>query len=150
MTARARSTVVQALAALAVATAALALTLAISACGPNATSATSSPSAAAVVVTFEVADDERFKVLLTDPADIKIARQLLAGDDVPSIPNGRIVHETGVNTGYSWSLDPNDIEFADVTTEVCDGLPSDVEAGVNTSDRYCPWSAEVVAIDPAP
>ena len=64
-----------------------------------------------------------------EPADIDIARRLLAGQDAPSIPNGRVVRETGVNTGYSWSLDPNDIEFGDVTVEVCDGLPSDVEAG---------------------
>jgi len=102
-----------------------------------------------IVVTFEVVD-ERFRALLTDPADIDTARRLLAGDDVPSIPNGRVLRETGVNTGYSWSLDPGDIEFADVTVEVCDGLPSDVEAGTITGDRYCPWSATVVAIEPAP
>jgi hypothetical protein len=102
---------------------------------------------APVVVTFEVID-ERYKVLLTDPADIQIARQLLDGDDVPSIPNGRIVRETGVNEGYGWSIDPNDIEFADVTIEECDGLPSDVEIAV-TGDRYCPWAATVIGIDPA-
>lgn len=103
---------------------------------------------APVIVTFEVVD-ERFKALLTEPADIDIARRLLAGEDVPSIPDGRIVHETGVNEGYSWSLDPNDIEFADVTVEDCDGLPSDVETAVVTGDRYCPWAATVVGIDPA-
>ena len=103
---------------------------------------------APVVVTFEVID-ERFKALLTEPADIDIARRLLAGEDVPSIPNGRVVRETGVNEGYSWSLDPNDIEFADVTVEVCDGLPSDVETQVVTGDRYCPWSAIVIEVDPA-
>jgi hypothetical protein len=119
--------------------------------GCGLTSGSTVPSAMPpIVVTFEVAEDQRFKVLLTDPADIDIARKLLAGDDAPSIPNGRVVHATGVNTGYSWSLDPNDIEFSDVTTEVCDGLPSDVETGQVTGDRYCPWSAIVVAIDPAP
>lgn len=108
-----------------------------------------SPDAGApVVVTFEVID-ERFKVLLTDPADILIARRLLAVEDVPSIPNGRVLRETGVNDGYSWSIDPNDIEFADETIELCDGLPSDVEAGVISGDRYCPWSAVVVAVEPA-
>ena len=35
----------------------------------------------------------------------------------------------------------------DVTIEVCDGLPSHVEAGVVTSDQYCPWSAKVIAVD---
>ena len=103
-----------------------------------------------MVVTFEVADDQRFKALLVDPADIDIARRLLARQEAPGIPNGRVIRETGVNTGYSWSLDPDDIEFVDVTIEVCDGLPSDVEAGTISGDRYCPWSADVVAIDPAP
>jgi hypothetical protein len=103
---------------------------------------------APVVVTFEVVD-ERFKVLLTEPADIDIARRLLAGEDVPSIPNGRIVHETGVNAGYSWSLDPNDIEFVEDTIEDCDGLPSDVETAVVAGDRYCPWAATVIGVEPA-
>jgi hypothetical protein len=102
-----------------------------------------------VVVTFQVVDEE-FRVLLTDPADIHIAHQLLAGEDAPSIPNGIVVRgETGVNEGWSWSIDPDAIEFADVTIEVCDGLPSDVEAGTITSDRYCPWSAVVVSVEPA-
>jgi hypothetical protein len=113
---------------------------------------------APVIVTFEVVD-ERYKVMLTEPADIDIARRLLAGEDVRcggadeesscNIPNGRIVRETGVNEGYSWSIDPNDFEFADVTIEVCDGLPSDVEMGILTTDRYCPWSAVVLGIEPA-
>jgi hypothetical protein len=52
----------------------------------------------------------------------------------------------GVNTGFSWHIDPASLEFADMTIEVCDGTPSDVERGM-ISDRFCPWSAEVVAID---
>lgn len=104
---------------------------------------------AGIVVTFEVNEGERFRVLLTDPADQAIANQLLAGVEGPDIPNGRIVREPGVNDGWSWSLDPADFEFADLTTEVCDGAPSDVESGALTSDRYCPWSARVVEIEPA-
>jgi len=124
---------------------ALGAPLVLAACGGGSTSGDAN---APVVVTFEVVD-ERFKVLLTEPADIATARRLLAGEDVPSIPNGRVVRETGVNEGYSWSIDPNDIEFADVTIEVCDGLPSDVEMGVVSGDRYCPWSAVVIGVEPA-
>jgi hypothetical protein len=120
--------------------------LAFGACGGG--DGASGGSSGPVVVTFEVVE-ERFKALLTEPADIDTARRLLAGEDVPSIPNGRVVRDTGVNEGYSWSLDPNDIEFAEVTVEVCDGLPSDVENGVVTGDRYCPWSAVVLAVEPA-
>jgi hypothetical protein len=117
-------------------------------CGGSGGSST--PSAAApVVVTFEV-DDERFKALLTDPTDIDIATHLLAGDDVPNIPSGKVIHETGVNTGYTWSMDPDDIEFVNVTDEACDGVPSDVETGQVAGDRFCPTSAVVVAIEPAP
>lgn len=105
--------------------------------------------AVGVIATFEVVG-ETFRILLTDPADIEIAELLLSGEPAPTIPNGRIVRgETGVNVGYTWSIDPESIEFADVTIEVCDGLPSHVEEGILTSDRFCPWSAELIALDPA-
>jgi hypothetical protein len=127
----------------------IAIVVAMAAGACAAPGSTSPQGSGPIVVTFEVVD-ERFKALLTDPADIETARRLLAGEDAPSIPNGRVLRETGVNEGYGWSLDPNDLEFADVTVEVCDGLPSDVEAGTISGDRYCPWSATVVAIAPAP
>jgi len=111
-------------------------------------SATSSPEERGVIVTFRVADSEQYKIRLTDPTDIEIARKLLDGNEAPPIPNGVVIRgSSDVNVGYSWHIDPDTVEFADVTTEVCDGLPSDVEKGLITSDRYCPWSAEVVAID---
>jgi hypothetical protein len=126
---------------------ALLVPIAFAGCGPGGPA---SPSGGPVVATFEVAGDERYRILLTDPVDIEVARRLLAGEDAPSIPNGRLLRgETGVNEGYSWSIDPSDVEFADVTIEVCDGLPSDVEGGILTGDRYCPWSAVVLALDAA-
>ena len=140
MTARSRATTVFRLLA-------LAATLALAACGSGGQG--SGAASGPVVVTFEVAGEERFMALLTEPADIDIARRLLEGEDIPSIPNGRVLREPGVNEGYSWSLDPNDIEFASETVAVCDGLPSDVEAGTVTGDRYCPWSAVVIAVDAA-
>ncbi len=116
------------------------LLLMLAACGKGADEG--------VVVTFLVAGKEEYKIQLTDPADITIANKLLAGEEAPGIPNGIIVYgDPGVNEGYSWQIDPETVEFADVTTEVCDGLPSDVEQGILTSDYYCPWSAEVIAID---
>jgi hypothetical protein len=96
-----------------------------------------------------VADAEEYRIRLTDPADIDIAQKLLAGEAAPRIPNGQVVRgDADVNVGYSWHIDPASVEFADVATEVCDGRPSDVEKHVITSDRYCPWSAKVVAIAP--
>lgn len=105
-------------------------------------------AAADVVATFRVGDAETYRIRLTDSDDIAVARDLLAGRDGPTIPNGLIVRgEPDVNIGYSWHIDSGSLEFADVATEVCDGLPSDVEATAWTSDRYCPWSARLIALD---
>ena len=108
------------------------------------------PQSGGIVVTVRIADAEEYRLGMTDPDDIGIAGKLLAGESAPRIPNGRVVRgEPDVNVGYSWHIDPDSIEFTDTATEVCDGRPSDVEKRVITSDRYCPWSAKVVAITPA-
>jgi hypothetical protein len=132
-----------------------------SASEPAATSSPSQPVASpipseepagAVIATFLVAGEEEYRILLTDPADIAIAQRLLAGEEeLATIPNGLVVRgdDGGVNTGYAWHIDPNDIEFAELTIEVCDGMPSDVERGVVSGDRFCPWSAELVSLEPA-
>lgn len=118
--------------------------------------ASASPSGGAgagVVVTFRVADAEEYRILLTDPEDIAIAERLLAGDPAETrrIPSGRIVRggDGGVNTGYSWHIDPATVEFAEITIELCEGRPSYVEDGTLSGDQFCPWSAEVIDIQPA-
>jgi hypothetical protein len=119
-------------------------------CGGTAPSEQPADTPGVVVVTMRVADAEEYRIRLTDADDIATARKLLAGEAAPGIPNGRVVRgDADVNMGYSWHIDPASVEFADTTTEVCDGRPSDVERGVITSDRYCPWSAKVIAIAPA-
>jgi hypothetical protein len=104
---------------------------------------------AAQVVTLRVADAEEYRIRLTDPVDIAVANRLLAGEEAPGIPSGRVVRgDPDVNVGYSWYIDPASLEFVDATIEVCDGRPSDVEKGLITSDRYCPWSAKVIHVQP--
>lgn len=99
------------------------------------------------VATVQVID-ETYKIELATPELVAHAEALLAGEDVAGIPVGRIVRDDpGVNAPWSWHIDPATLEFADMTTEVCDGLPEYVEDGTLTSDIYCPWSAEIIAID---
>jgi hypothetical protein len=110
-------------------------------------SATAVPAHA--IVTFEV-EDERFKVELRTADLVAHAQELLAGQDVPSIPVGTVVRDDpGPNAPWSWHLDPATIRFADATIEGCDALPSEVAADLD-GNRYCPWSATVVAVDGAP
>jgi hypothetical protein len=118
----------------------------IAACGgssTNPTNPTIPPGTA--VVTFTVVN-ETFRVALTTSDQIAAARAAQSGGRA-RIPNGRIVMGTGVNTGFSWHLE--DLTFAEVTIEVCDGRPSDVEREGTAfgGGRYCPWSATVTRID---
>ena len=123
----------------------LLLLLLLTACGSSSEEEADGEGA---VVTFLVAGSEQYKILITDSADIEMARNLLDGNEDPKIPNGLVIRDDpGVNEGYSWHIDPESFEFADMTTEVCDGLPSDVENGIITSEYYCPWAAQVVAIE---
>jgi hypothetical protein len=110
------------------------------ACGGGPTA----PSRGAAV-TFRVVD-ETFRVHLLDQRQITAAQHAANGGRA-RIPNGRIVAGAGVNVGWSWHLE--DVEFAELTTEVCDGRPSDVqrEGVAFGGGRFCPWTARVVSIE---
>lgn len=130
---------------------ALAATFLAGACtvAPTPVISPSPPAEGAVVVTFRAPNATTWRQRLTEPGDIAVAREILAGTRGPMIPNGKIVRtDPDVNEGWSWHLDPGDFEWAEVTMEVCDGLPYHVEDGTLTSDRYCPWTAEVISVEP--
>ncbi len=118
----------------------LALTSGLLACHGTPTA----PSSDAVV-TFRVVN-ETFRVLLTSSDQLAAARAARAGSRA-RIPLGRIVSGTQVNTGWSWHLE--NVTFAEVAIEVCDGLPSHVEREGTQFDggSYCPWSAVVIRIE---
>jgi hypothetical protein len=101
------------------------------------------PSAPAVA-TFQVGS-ESFRVLLKTEAQVRGAEAAQGGGQA-RIPVGRIVAGTDVNTGWTWHLE--DVMFAQVTIELCDGVPSDVERAGTTfgNGQYCPWSARVTSI----
>jgi len=102
------------------------------ACGGDGPTA---PSRGALV-TFPAAH-ETFRVHLLDERRIDAAHQA-ANSGRARIPQRRVVAGTGVNVGWSWRLE--DVEFAEVTTELCDGRPSDVEREGATfgGGRFCP------------
>ena len=127
-----------------VAVIALVASLALAGC------ASADPDQGDSIATFRVADGSTFKVLITDPDDLQTVDALAKAHDAPSIPNGAILHETGVNTGWSWSLDPTDFGFSDVVDADCQTTPQEIEDGTFEGDRFCPWSAIVVSLEPAP
>lgn len=123
------------------------LVLALSVAGTISCDDSPTAPTAPAVVTFQVGS-ESFKALLTTDEQVEAAEAAQDGGKA-SIPVGRIVAGGDVNTGYTWHLEG--VEFAEVTVEVCDGVPSDVEkAGTAFGNgQYCPWTAKVTRIDPA-
>jgi hypothetical protein len=106
-----------------------------------------------VIATFRAAGEE-FSVWVTNEDAIQQLRDLQEGRSEANIPNGRIHRgpgQGGHNAPWSWHLDPEDIEMAEMTMELCDGAPSYVEENVDefvdVVQRYCPWDAELLAVD---
>lgn len=123
------------------ATATIAVALLLSGC------ATADPAVPSVA-TFEV-EGQEFKIELDTAELVQNAQDLLDGKEAPSIPVGNIMRDDpSINEPWSWHIDPASVEFADMTTEVCDGLPEYVEDGTLTSDIYCPWGAKIVSLEP--
>lgn len=103
-----------------------------------------------ILVTFDVSG-ETYKIFVTNKDTIADIYALQSGTSQASIPSGRIVRgAVPYNAPWSWHIDPEDIHMAEVTIELCDGLPSHVEANldywVDTVKRFCPWTARIVEI----
>jgi hypothetical protein len=110
------------------------------------------PGESGVLATFDV-DGEQFRVWVTNPQTIQQILELEQGKSMANIPNGRILRGPGYqdyNAPWSWHLDPQEIEMAEFTMEVCDGRPSYVEEHVDefvdVMGRYCPWAAKLVDV----
>ena len=95
------------------------------AAGPAGCDSPTTPSADRALVTFQVSG-EQFRVQLNTKDQVDAARRAQQGG-AARIPNGRIVTGTRENANWSWHLE--DVAFAELTIELCDGRPSDVERG---------------------
>jgi hypothetical protein len=102
------------------------------------------------LISFDVVD-ESFTVWITDDAFIDEAQRLLDEGEqrVPSFTT--LERGTDCDSQWTWHVDPDDVEFADFTIELCDGLPShiedDLDYWVDTVGSYCPWGGVVTAVD---
>lgn len=105
-----------------------------------------------VLATFEVgAPNERFTVIITNEETIRKIKALKKGQSDESIPIGIVVRgAVSYNKPWSWHIDPESIHMANATVEICDGLPSMVEAGLDVWDGHCfgPWDARLISLEP--
>jgi hypothetical protein len=103
-----------------------------------------------VLATFDVMG-ERYSIFITNFKTIEQVLALSNGQSDARIPSGRLIKgREAHNATWSWHIDPEDIQMVEITMELCDGRPSDVEKDidywVDTVGRFCPWSAVLVAL----
>jgi hypothetical protein len=64
---------------------------------------------------------------------------------------GALRDGTDCDPQWTWYPAPGGMEFAEATIALCNGCPSDVESDkaywFETVRQYCPWSAQLVAVD---
>jgi hypothetical protein len=109
----------------------------------------SDPGASATTFRVQACSSQTFTVRMHDPQLIQRAADLVGQPDQP-ILNGTLARgDGGFNQPWSWHLVPGSVQFADLTTEVCDGCPQmveqDLDYWVDTVGRFCPWSSRIVA-----
>jgi hypothetical protein len=101
-----------------------------------------------LLATFHVVD-EVFHSLITNEAGMQQAIDLWQGRSAANIPVGRLVcKRRRYNCPYTWHQDPSTVEFAEFAIEVCDGLPSFVEADCPSfgAGQFCPFAAELTLL----
>lgn len=124
----------------------------VAGCGAPAAPSPEEPLTGGVLATFAVGT-ESFRVWIRNERAIEQVLALQRGTSTASIPNGRLRTGAGQanhNMPYTWHLDPDEIEMAGATIEVCDGAPSYVEAHrdefIAQVSRYCPWGARLTSV----
>ncbi len=120
-----------------------------------------SPAAVPALVTVQTAGPEQFIVRVTDPALLAQMIDICLGNSPQQIVIGDLLAGgAGYNrdplngVDWSWHLDESTVGLAGFTIELCDGIPSFVEADLaywlGTVGNYCPWSSQIVAIESDP
>ncbi len=102
------------------------------------------------MITFGI-QSESLTVWVTNGTFIDRAKQLLTtgGHQIPIF--GTLLDGAACDPQWTWHVDPQNVSFADAAIELCDGLPSYIEANkaywLGTVGSYCPWSAVVRGVD---
>ena len=109
------------------------------------------------LVTVQTSGPEQFVIRVTDQVLLDEMIDICKGYSMQRIVVGRLVtgnggynHDALNANAWSWHLQEDTISLADMTMEVCDGLPSFVENylgyWVGFVHTYCPWTSNIVAI----
>lgn len=102
------------------------------------------------LITFDVAG-QSLTVWITNTTFIAEAERLL-DEGTSRIPRfDEVIAAQGCDPQYAWTVDPEAVEFVDVTRELCAGTPAyvdnNLDAWIDELGDYCPWSAQVIEVE---
>ena len=101
------------------------------------------------LVRFDVSG-EPLTVFITNPKTIQDVIDRTMGVSIKRIPMGRVIRGKFYDPRWSWHLDPESVTMNDITMELCNAKPSDVEDNlerwIQDVGFYCPWNAEIVDV----
>jgi hypothetical protein len=100
-------------------------------------------------------NQEVFVLRLVDPKSVSLARSRVSGATPQGIISGKLADTDGgfnvdpnSQKSWSWHLIPETVNFPQLSMEVCDGRPSDVENNKQhwliDVKMYCPWQAKII------
>jgi hypothetical protein len=98
--------------------------------------------------TFRVGS-ESFKQQITTASAMADALALWRGKSNKRIPIGKLACScVGWNCQWNFQIRPETLQMASFAIEVCDGIPSYVNANCPTfgGGSYCPWNAQLVEL----
>lgn len=92
-------------------------------------------------------DGEVFRILLRDSGLIAQARALIGAGNRKIVAGALASGNGGFNLPWSWHLNPDTVKFPEISIELCDGCPGDVEANGGNwgAGTFCPWTSEILA-----
>jgi hypothetical protein len=101
--------------------------------------------------TIKVGGEEQFTVYATNPKAIQLLIDNYNNKNNNIVTGMLVIGDGGFNSPWSWHLDPDTVDMAEITMELCDGRPSDIENNlaywILQVKRYCPWSTRVIKIN---
>jgi hypothetical protein len=99
-------------------------------------------------------NDQMFRFWSTNAAFITQAKEQKGSGEAATASFGKLIDGTDCDTRWSFHVDSSEMAWPDVTTEVCDGRPADIEQDkaywINNIKRWCPWSTKVLDVQERP
>jgi hypothetical protein len=96
-------------------------------------------------------NNETFRLWSTNAPFISHAKELKTSGKKGTAMFQGLADGTDCDPRWTFHSDPADMSWPQLTTEVCDGRPSDVERDkahwISDVKRWCPWGTEVLAVD---